>query len=490
MNAVRVERLLAVEVRLQWRHRIVALVAALTAVWAGLLLAMPPAAARTVAPWLLVLETALVGTAFAGALVLLERGQGVLAALATSPLRLGEYLASKLGLLTALVLASAAPIALAGRIDLAELPGTLAAIGLTAVLTMLVAVAVAARAASAMAFLAALPLALLPLLVPAIVHAAGLGGPLLYAVPTTGAMDVVHAGYGGSPSLPAVSLGWLALACAAAAVVTHRQLRRFAAAPPAPATPNRRAPGRPTHSTLPRGPVRSFLRTDLAAVGRDPLLIVIGCSPVLLALAVRFGYPPVHGWLTAAYGFSLEPYRPLLLAVIVLHTAQTFGMVGALLVLDDADDRALTALRTSPLTPPRYLGYRAGLMTAAALAGLLAVTLLSGLASSVSWTGLAAGVPVAALLAPLLMCATLAMASNKVEGIGALKFLGLALYLPVVAWWLTDPLDWFLAVLPPWWVLQALWADWGYAAGGLAVTAAALPLLARRALARLGMRDG
>ncbi|MGH8791508.1 MAG: hypothetical protein ACRDXX_02545, partial [Stackebrandtia sp.] len=212
MNATRTRRALLLEARLQWRHRVVALIAALAAAWSGLLLALPTAAAEKAAPWLLVLETALTGITLAGVLVLFDRGQGVLAALTTSPLRLGEYLTGKVGMLTILVLASATPIALAGHVDVARLPLVLASVGLVAVLAMLIAVATAARCRSVIGFMIALPLILLPLLVPPVLHAAGFGNPLLYAAPTTGAMDAARAGFGGSARLSAVWLGWLALA--------------------------------------------------------------------------------------------------------------------------------------------------------------------------------------------------------------------------------------------------------------------------------------
>jgi fluoroquinolone transport system permease protein len=446
---MRVRALLALEVRVQWRYGIVAMVAALTAAWTGLLLVLPDQAAGVVAPWLLMLETAVLGSTLAGALVLLERGYGMRAALAVSPARTGEYLTAKLGFLTALVLASAVPVALAGRP--AALAPVLLGVGLTALLTMLVAVAVAVPRQSVISFMIVLPLVLLPLLAPAVAHGAGLRHPLLYASPVTGAMDLVLTG-----SAPAWSAAWLLLAITLAA--------SWAA---------RRSGGDQPR----RGPTFAWTW--------DPLLVVIGASPLLLGVATRFGYSPLHDWLLRAYGFDLDPYRPLLLAVaVVLHVPVTFGMVGALLVFDDVDDRAIVALRVSPLTLPRYLARRAGLVAAATLAGLLVAVPLSGLGSLGPWL-----LP-AALLAPLVMLAALAVATNKVEGLAVLKLLGLPLYAPLATWWLTGPSSWPFAVLPSWWVVRSLWSGepapaLGYAAAGLALTAVALGLLSRRALALL-----
>jgi hypothetical protein len=80
----RLRALLALEVRLQWRYGVVGLAVALAAAWTGLLVALPDPAARAAAPWLLLLETSVLGTTLAGALVQLERGPGLLAARSVS----------------------------------------------------------------------------------------------------------------------------------------------------------------------------------------------------------------------------------------------------------------------------------------------------------------------------------------------------------------------------------------------------------------------
>jgi hypothetical protein len=473
--------LAVLEARGLWRYRIVALLAALAAAWSALLLALPADAGRVVAPWLLMLDTALLGTTLIGALVILERDQGMRAALAVSPARLGHRLAAKVGVLTAAVVVSAVPIALAGGpTNAGGLAAALTGVALTAVLTMLLAVAVAAHRESVVTLLIVLPLVLLPLIAPALLAAAGLRHPLLYLAPTTGAMDLIRAGYGGAAAAPGWSVAWLVLASALAATVAHRQLR---SGPRAAAPVRVRVGWTVRHDG---GPVRSFLRTDFASIRRDPMLILVGVSPLLLGLAARFGYPPLHGWLARVHGFDVDPYRPLLLAVaVLLHVPVTFGMIGALLVLDDVDDRALTALRTSPLTLPRYLAYRGGSVTAAAVVGLAVAVPLSGLAAPGSWARLGPAVLLAGLVTPLFLLTTLAVAGNKVEGVAAVKLLGLPTYAPVATWWLTGPAGWPFAVLPTWWVVQTQWTAWPYALGGAALTIAALALLARRVLTRL-----
>jgi fluoroquinolone transport system permease protein len=485
-SACRLRALLALEARLQWRYGVVALAVALAAGWSGLLLALPDPAARAVAPWLLMLETAVLGTTLAGALVQLERGQGMLAARSVSPARAGERLAARVGLLTALVLATAVPVALAGRPT--GLPLVLVGVGLTALLTMLLAVVVAAGCQSALGFMIALPLGLLPLLAPAVAQGAGWSHPALFLAPTTGAMELVQAGYRGAGAVPvgpaAGWLAWLGAGCAVAGWVAARRLCRAgrAGGDPAPAGAHPRT-GR---ARRPGGPVRSFLRTDLANLRRDRLLRLVAVSPLLLGVAARTGYPPLRDWLTREYELDLDPYRPVLLAVVVLlHVPVTFGMIGALLVLDDLADRALVAVRVSPLTLPRYLGYRTGLVTVAALAGLAVAVPLSGLAPLAAWPRLVPAGLLAGLVTPVVMLGTLAVARDKVAGVAVLKLLGPPIYAPLAGWWLAGPAGWPLAVLPTWWVLRALWSGWPYPVAGVVVLAGVVALLARRTLGQL-----
>lgn len=483
--------LTVLEARVLWRHRIVALIAALTIGWTAVLAALPTPVARAVAPWVLLLETAVLTTTVAGALVIMERNQGVAAAFAASPARVRERVLARIGLLAALVVAAAAPPAAAAEPRSAYgFLLVLVGVGLTAVLAMLLAVAVAVRRESVITFMITLPLVLLPLVVAAVLHGAGIAHRLLYVVPTTGAMDLIRAGFHRPAPGPIWSVTWLLAACAAAAWLVGRRFRRAAAVASAPRALRRRPrpAGNGSRLDTPAGrpdgnPVRGFLRFDLTNFRRDPLLLVIAASPALLGLSLRFGYPPARDYLHQAYGFHLDPYRPVLLGLaVVLHVPVVFGMIGALLVLDDADSRALVALRVSPLTPSRYLALRAGLVAFATVAGLALALPLSGF---VMVTGAEFVALPAVLLAPLVMLATVALAGDKVQGVAVLKLLGLPLYLPVAAWWWSDATGWLLAALPSWWVLKGVWGSWPHAAGGVLVIALLLAVCFRLALRRL-----
>jgi len=238
------------------------------------------------------------------------------------------------------------------------------------------------------------------------------------------------------------------------------------------------------------GPVLAFLRLDATNVRRDSLLSVVLTSPVLLALVLRWGYPAAERWATAVHGFDLAPHRGLLLALlVVVHVAFIFGMLGALLVLDDADDRSLLALRVTPVTLAGYLGYRTAAVAVATALGLVIAVPLAGLVNGPPvevWPALA----LTAACAPLVTLITLVAASNKVEGMAVIKLLGLPVYLPVLTWVVDAPWTWALAIIPTYWPVRALQAglegriDAVALTGGTVYVAAVFVLLRRRYLQR------
>jgi fluoroquinolone transport system permease protein len=106
-----VRRLLATvrrDVTLQIRYRLYAVSVFVVLVW-GVLLSLLPVAARTetavVVPAFVVFNLIVTTFYFVGALVLLERDEGMLSAIVTTPLRDAEYLLSKAITLTALATA-------------------------------------------------------------------------------------------------------------------------------------------------------------------------------------------------------------------------------------------------------------------------------------------------------------------------------------------------------------------------------------------------
>lgn len=235
----------------------------------------------------------------------------------------------------------------------------------------------------------------------------------------------------------------------------------------------------------------AFARVDVRNLRGDPLMWVIGASPLLLALALRVGYPLGEQWALRAHALDVSAHRGFALALmVVLHVPFIFGMLGALLVFDDIDDRTLLAIRVTPVTIERYLGYRLAAVTALSVVSLAVAVPVSGLAEGASVVALLPALLLAAVCAPLTTLGALALASNKVEGLAVIKALGLLFFLPLATWFTDAPWTLPLAVLPTYWPVRALWAglDGTVAvaalAAGVAYSALVAAALARRVLRR------
>nr|WP_156002929.1 hypothetical protein [Streptomonospora sp. PA3] len=516
------------EWRVQLRHGVPAAAAALAVLWTAVLAAVPAAWAPTAAVHLLIVDTAGFGVLFAVVLVLFERAEGGRALLAVTPLRPIEYITARTAVLTALSAGMAVPLTLAAARErsaaaLAALPPALLGVSLLSLLLVALALAACGGAQGVGVLFTRLPLVAPLVAAPAARVSGAVEHPLLFAVPTTGGAELIRAGL-----LPHAAPGfWVLapaalylLACAAGAVLLAcRAVAPETAAPPAgepgraaantapnPAVPDAvpagvpraGAPARAGAATArPRGgAVAGLARIDLRGLLRDPMLSAMLLGPAVVALLLRWGYPPARGFLADRYGLDAGAIGPVLLAaLVVLHVPLMIGAIAALRTVEDADDGTLPLLRVSPLGLGRYLAYRLAAAGAAAGAGLAAAVPLSGLAGEVPADrvpALVAALALAALQAPLLVLATTAFAPSKVAALVLIKAAGAVFtLLPVAVWWLPARAVWAAAPLPLFWPVAVLpgygAAPWpaGLAAG-LAEAALAGAWLVRRTFRRLG----
>lgn len=95
-------KLVAWDVKVQARENVYSFTALSTLAFAIVLTLLPDNAPDTVITGILFLDPAVVGLAFVGGIILMERSQNTLAALAVSPARPGDYVLSKVITLTLL----------------------------------------------------------------------------------------------------------------------------------------------------------------------------------------------------------------------------------------------------------------------------------------------------------------------------------------------------------------------------------------------------
>ncbi|MGH8931425.1 MAG: hypothetical protein ACRDZO_12560 [Egibacteraceae bacterium] len=464
----RLDVLVRAELRLLWKFRVPVAVAAVTALWVVVLRLVPPDLRSALVPVALLIDIAALGFLFLPALLVLERANGVEAALRVTPVRIGERLGARVGVATTFSLLAGLIIATAAGVD--RVPVVLLGVVTTSVLFGLIAVVLIGHSTDLTSLVVRAPLAVAPLLVPAVLRLAGaVDSPLLALSPVTSAVDLLRG------RLSPIGLVWqVAWIATAAALATHNAapsaagVRRRRRRPPGGGL---RHPGRYTH----RMAIRSYLRVDRAALVRDALpLMLVGGVAVVAVVARIIGSVGV-AWADRRYGIDLVPHLPLVWALLlVIHTPVMFGTITGLLLLEERDANLLGALATTRASLPTLIAYRLGataLVTAVVLMVVLPVANVIHPAGPVGTAAVVVAAVALSLVPALLMAA---FATNRVEGVGVMKVIGLPLYLPLLTWFLDGDVRWLFAPLPSWWVARTLWTP--DPAGALAFAAGAVVL--------------
>lgn len=238
--------------------------------------------------------------------------------------------------------------------------------------------------------------------------------------------------------------------------------------------------------------IAAFGRNDIRGTYRDPLLIMIVVAPVIWTTGVALLTPRVAVMLFRRNGFDLAPYYPLVLTAFLLLTSiAVVGGLAAFLVLDEIDAGTMTALRISPVPLSVFFVYRA--VTVIVLTTVYVVATLSlsgilgsGLIGSLIPIGLLAG-----LSAVVTLLLILALANNKIQGLAALRGLGMLIAgLPCLPWFIDSGWNLVFGVLPPYWAAKAFWVAsshgswWPYLLLGVGYNLAIGWLLFRRFLAK------
>ena len=234
------------------------------------------------------------------------------------------------------------------------------------------------------------------------------------------------------------------------------------------------------------GAIRALGAIDAKCVRRDPLLRWIAIGPVLLALLVRWGTPYVAERLQGRLGFDLVPYYPLISSFVLLIVPMMCGIVIGFLLLDQRDDRTITALQVTPLTLSGYLVYRLATPSALSVVMTMIALPLAGLVP-VRLGPLVGATVAVAPLAPLTALFLAAFAANKVQGFALMKAAGVINWPPMMAYFIDGPWQLACGLVPTYWPAKLYWmlcagdpGWWVYLVIGLLFQPLLLAVLLRR----------
>lgn len=444
--------LLATEVTLHRRHGVVVATAVMTAVWVAVLAVLPAPVRVAAVPWVLLVDVATLGFFFVPALAVVERSNGVTAALRLSRLSPATALSVRLGTLAASALFAGTAVVLTAGLGWA--PDILAGVVLTSLLVSLVAVLMVGRATTLTAYVSRAPAVAIPLIAPALVRGTGLWDSALLAIsPMTGAFDLLAGRWSWTTAL------WICVWIAGLWVAAVRVgFNTRPATQPVVARPRSTFLASSAYSH--RSAIRSFARVDRRTLLDDRLLLLLLAGVPLIAGAVRWFNGPGLAWVHTRHGLDLTENLPLVWAfVLVVHTPTMFGSVTGLLFLEDRDAGLLPAITTTRASLPVLLAYR--LATTALITGaMVAIALpLAGAHHPLGTAGTIATSLAAAAVStvPAMLLATLA--HDRVQGMALMKAISLPLYLPLAWWFIDHPAGWLLAAVPTAWAAGTFWAD-------------------------------
>ena len=202
---------------------------------------------------------------------------------------------------------------------------------------------------------------------------------------------------------------------------------------------------------------RSLGPIDIRNVRRDSMTSWMIFIPIIMALILRWGVPPLNAHLIEQYNFDLVEYYPVLLAYFFVGLCpMVFGVVIGFLLLDEKDDNTLTALQVTPLPLNSYLLYRITIPIILTIGLMFVIFPLANLTPFSTRTILLSAIA-AAPMAPMLALALASIAQNKVQGFALMKLIGIVLFVPILAYF--APAGWELAFgfVPTYWPMKVYW---------------------------------
>lgn len=424
------------DVRLQVRYGFYAVYVVLTALFVAGIRAVPAGSARDIAlPLVVFADPSMLGFYFVAALVLFEKGEGVLDALVTSPLSTRAYLWSKALSLTVLALVATTAITALGYGLAVTWPPLLLSVALTSLLFVFVGFVAVARFDSINAYFMT-ALAYTSVLGAPVLGLLGISEtPLFYLLPAKPALVLLQAALSPGSTLELVyAVGYLLSGIALASMAAERAFERHVVREVTEPGADRPPVGSSIGTDAGRagrfgsGPVRSLVVADLKNWLRDPLLIYVGLAPLLLGVVARFLVPVAEDSLIGLV--DLATYRPEIAAALFLFGPSIVGFAVGFLILEDREQGTVVALSLTPIGERGYLAYRLVVTLVLSVAAAAVIVPLSGLvAVPLPWV--VATAVVAGLYGPVTALLLSGLAANTVEGIAVSKFLGFLVMIPV-----------------------------------------------------------
>ena len=192
--------------------------------------------------------------------------------------------------------------------------------------------------------------------------------------------------------------------------------------------------------------IKTVIKAELRNMVRDKMYRFFAIYPIILGFI---------GYLLIPYIDNRVPETSLVPEIIVmfliLMTAFVFGAIMGFTLLDDKDDKVLMSLKITPISVKYYVITKLVLsFIFGIIATIIFVVATNFLPDAALWEIVLITI-VSSLQAPGVALIVNSFANNKVEGFVIMKLSGMILILPVVAFFVIEWQEIFLAFAPGFW---------------------------------------
>ena len=192
--------------------------------------------------------------------------------------------------------------------------------------------------------------------------------------------------------------------------------------------------------------IKTVIKAELRNMVRDKMYRFFAIYPIILGFIGYLLIPYIDNRVAET---SLVP--EIIVMFLILMTAYVFGALMGFTLLDDKDDKVLMSLKITPISVKYYVVTKLVIsFFFGIIATIIFVVATNFLPDAALWEIVLITI-VSSLQAPGVALIVNSFANNKVEGFVIMKLSGMILILPVVAFFVIEWQEIFLAFAPGFW---------------------------------------
>lgn len=197
----------------------------------------------------------------------------------------------------------------------------------------------------------------------------------------------------------------------------------------------------------------NVFRADAKRIVRDRFLLLVVTYLPLFALAFRWVIP----WLAEKVRdrIDLTTYYPVICVIFVLILPYIMGCVLGLQLLEEKDERSLSAVAVTPFSIRRYFFFRTGIYAAIGSVMLVVSHEAMGIVDSISLFQLCVVAASCTVSTGLSALAVAILAKNQVQGFAVLKASGGPFIISALSFFVPAHWDLLFGVIPLYWPIKA-----------------------------------